>query len=278
MIGIVYAFLSVFVQTYTPSIVINPTILLILNFVSGCIVISIAAYMAHFFSVGAQTAEIALERERQRSERLLLNILPATIVKRLEIEKGIIADRFDNATVLFAFIVGFTPLSEQLSPEKLVTTLSNLFAGFDDLTDKYGVEKIKTTGDLYMVAAGVPELRDDHVEAVVDFALDLLDLTKAYRSQEDIKLEIRIGISSGPVVAGIIGKKKFVYDLWGDTVNTASRMKSHGLPLEIQASQSTINLLGNQYVLEDRGAIEIKGKAKLYTYLIKGRRNIVHEK
>lgn len=210
-----------------------------------------------------------LKMEQQRSEDLLLNILPDPIAQRLKNGEQIIADHCDQVTVLFSDIVGFTKLSAQLTPEQLVHLLNGLFTKFDHLTTKYGVEKIKTIGDAYMVVSGIPEYRTDHGNAIADLALDMRKTTEDFQNNLEKPLNIRIGIHSGPVVAGVIGKKKFAYDLWGDTVNVASRMESHGIAGEIQVSESTYHLLKDQYYFEKRGEMEVKGKGKLNTWILK---------
>ncbi|MFT3698417.1 MAG: adenylate/guanylate cyclase domain-containing protein [Kofleriaceae bacterium] len=201
---------------------------------------------------------------QQTSERLLLNVLPEPIANRLKGGESLIVDRFEAVSVLFADICGFTTLSASTSPEKLVTMLNDLFSTFDKLAEKHGLEKIKTIGDAYMVVAGIPQPVADHAERMARMALDVLAAIKAY----DPALEIRIGIHSGPVVAGVIGQKKFIYDLWGDTVNTASRMESHGLPNRVHVSEATAELLREHFELEARGEIDIKSKGKMRTYLL----------
>ena len=216
-------------------------------------------------------AESKLAAEYERSEHLLLNILPSSIAKRLKIEPSIIADGYADSTVLFSDIVGFTTLSEQISPKELVSLLNGIFSRFDDLVEEYGLEKIKTIGDAYMVAAGLPEYRADHADVMAEMACDMIEVISAFNASMGQSLSIRIGINSGPVVAGVIGKKKFVYDLWGDSVNIAARMESHGIPGEIQVAEATYQLLKHKYLFEERGMIEIKGKGPMLTYLLKGR-------
>jgi class 3 adenylate cyclase len=207
------------------------------------------------------------EREHERSERLLLNVLPEPIAVRLKRREGVIADRFEHATVLFADIVDFTPISARIAPHEVVELLDSVFSDFDDLAERYGLEKIKTIGDAYMVASGIPEARPDHVRAVADMALAMLDVAAAHRGG----LGLRIGIDTGPVVAGVIGRRKFIYDLWGDTVNTASRMESHGVPGRIQVTERVVSALARDYVLEPRGPVDIKGKGTMPTWFLRGR-------
>jgi class 3 adenylate cyclase len=213
--------------------------------------------------------ERSLEIERQRSETLLLNILPAKIAERLKATEATIADDFPSATVLFADIVGFTVLSRRLTAAEVVALLNDLFSRFDRLALAHGIEKIKTIGDGYMAAAGVPAGRPDHAEAVARLALDMREAFAAFRRERGMEVKLRIGIHSGGIVAGVIGKHKFAYDLWGDTVNVASRMESHGLPDEIQVSAETRALLPDTCLVEERGMIEIKGHAARRTYLLK---------
>ena len=207
------------------------------------------------------------EREHERSERLLLNVLPEPVAMRLKRNEGVIADRFEQATVLFADIVDFTPISARIPPHEVVQLLDAVFSDFDDLAERYGLEKIKTIGDAYMVASGIPTPRPDHVRAVADMALAMLDVASSHRDG----LGLRIGIDTGPVVAGVIGRRKFIYDLWGDTVNTASRMESHGVPGEIQVTERVVAALADGYVLEPRGTVEIKGKGAMPTWFLRGR-------
>lgn len=229
--------------------------------------------ITHFVSVQRditerKEAEARLKEEQEKSERLLLNVLPGVIAERLKQEPGTIADGFAEATVMFADLVNFTKLATQMQPQKLVQMLNDIFSAFDELTEKYGLEKIKTIGDSYMVVAGVPLPRSDHAEAIAELALEMQATLAQFNEQQGTNLNIRIGINSGSVVAGVIGKKKFIYDLWGDTVNTASRMESHGINGGIQISEATYLLLQNKYHCEKRGSIVVKGKGEMTTYLL----------
>lgn len=215
-------------------------------------------------------AEAALRLEQEKSDRLLLNILPKPIADRLKQDQSIIADTFTEVTVLFADIVGFTQISAQISPPELVSLLNDIFSTFDRLAEKHGLEKIKTIGDAYMVVGGLPMPRSDHAEAIAQMAIDMQQAITEFSDTHDRDFSIRIGINSGPVVAGVIGIKKFIYDLWGDTVNTASRMESHGLPGRIQVTSTTYNILQEKYLLESRGTIEVKGKGEMNTYFLTG--------
>jgi len=214
---------------------------------------------------------MALAAEKAETDRLLMNILPGVVVERMKQSADPIADELPGVSVLFADLVNFTALAERMSPQDLVTMLNELFSGFDGLVEKYGLEKIKTIGDCYMVAAGVPTSRPDHAVALASLALDMRDWLR----RPDVNcgmLEIRIGISSGPVVAGVIGKKKFSYDLWGDTVNTASRMESHGEPGTIQITKTTRDLIQADFVLDYGGARILKGKGETEVWFVRGRR------
>ena len=213
------------------------------------------------------------DRERARSERLLLNVLPSPIADRLKRHEGVIADRFAEATVLFADIVDFTPLAADLPPEDVVKILDDVFTTFDELVEKAGLEKIKTIGDAYMVAGGIPTPREDHCEAVADIALAMLHACYGRRASGD-GLRLRVGIATGPVVAGVIGRRKFIYDLWGDTVNMASRMESQGIPGSIQVTAQVHDHLGGRYRLQPRETINVKGKGPTPTWLLLGRQPI----
>ncbi|MGB3266282.1 MAG: adenylate/guanylate cyclase domain-containing protein [Microcoleus sp.] len=214
----------------------------------------------------------ALRKEQRKTEDLLLNILPEPIADRLRHEPGVIADKFEKATILFADLVNFTQISTTMPATQLVYLLNEIFSIFDKLSDKHGLEKIKTIGDAYMVAGGIPIERPDHAEAIAEMALDMLVAIQELNVKLEANFQIRIGINSGPVVAGVIGTKKFIYDLWGNAVNTASRMESHGIPGRIQVSHYTYNLLHDKYEFEDRGEIEIKGKGEMRTYWLTGRK------
>ncbi|NER35569.1 MAG: PAS domain-containing protein [Oscillatoria sp. SIO1A7] len=219
-------------------------------------------------------AEDALRAEQQNSERLLLNILPEPIAEQLKQEQSAIADYFDCTTILFSDIVGFTDLSSRMSPIKLVNLLNRMFSQFDKLADRHGLEKIKTIGDAYMVAGGLPVHRSDHAEAVADMALEMQAAMKNFQAEIDRRLQIRIGINTGPVVAGVIGIKKFIYDLWGDTVNVASRMESSGVPGRIQVTKDTYHRLKDKYLFDKRGEVDVKGKGEMTTYWLCDRKAI----
>ena len=213
-----------------------------------------------------------IEAERERSEQLLLNILPVPIADRLKSGESTIADGFDEVTVLFSDLVGFTEMSSKISAEKLVGRLNDVFRAFDSLATDLGVEKIKTIGDAYMVVGGLPLPQSDHAERIAEMGLGMLRAIDDYNDKADEPLGIRIGINTGPVVAGVIGSTKFAYDLWGDAVNTASRMESTGAPGRIQVSESSNTLLKDTFELEHRGLVSVKGKGEMDTYFLVRRR------
>jgi adenylate cyclase len=213
---------------------------------------------------------VQLQEEQEKSERLLLNILPGPIAHQLKNGEQGIADGFASVTILFADLVNFTQLAEEVAPKELVELLNDIFCRFDRLTEKFGLEKIKTIGDAYMVVGGMPCPRHDHAQAIAAMALAMGEEVAAFNRQYGQQINLRIGINTGPVVAGVIGQKKFIYDLWGDTVNVASRMESHGISGEIQVTQSTYECLRSEYLFEARGDIEVKGKGRLPAYLLKG--------
>jgi len=215
----------------------------------------------------ADRAEEELAEEHRRSERLLTNVFPQQVARRLKAGEEPIADRANTASVLFADIVDFTPFAARLSPEEVVTLLDSVFTQLDRLVDAYGLEKIKTIGDAYMVAAGIPHPRPDHAQALARFALAARDEVAIPQPGQDT-LQLRIGMASGPVVAGVIGRRRFLYDLWGDTVNIAARMESHGVPGRIQITEGTRRLLGSEFDCQDRGLIDVKGKGKMRAFLL----------
>lgn len=214
----------------------------------------------------------AFRREHERSESLLLNILPGPIAERLKRGDEVIADAHQEVTILFADIVGFTKLAAESGPQQLVVLLNALFSSFDHLTAHYGLEKIKTIGDAYLVAAGLPAPRPDHAAAIADLALDMRAEAARISGELGVPLSLRIGINSGPVVAGVIGVRKFTYDLWGDAVNTASRMESQGVENCIQMTESTYQRLKSDFECEARGSIAVKGKTEMQTYFLIARR------
>ncbi len=239
-----------------------------LNLASTISMCAMLAGLLYLFQHDVARAEREVAKEHARSERLLLNVLPSQIAARLKEGEEPIADACEDAVVLFADIVGFTPLSEKLPPDELVRLLDRVFSGFDELAVEHGLEKIKTIGDAYMVAGGLLDQRGDHVERAAQMALEMRELVEQAETELDVSLEIRLGMHAGPVVAGVIGRRKFIYDLWGDTVNTASRMEAYGLPGEIQVTESMGERLRDHFELRERGAIPIKGKGEMKTYLL----------
>lgn len=211
-----------------------------------------------------------LEIAQNLADRLLFNLLPQKIAAQLKKNPGTIAEAYEGASILFADIVGFTPLSNQLSPSEVIELLNEIYSHFDMLVEKYGAEKIRTIGDNYMVASGVPTARPDHAPALALLALDMMDYCENMEKIEDKKLQFRIGINSGPLIAGVIGNKKFQYDIWGDAVNTASRMESQGIPGKIQVTLDTFRLLKNEFEFVSRGNIDVKGKGKMETWFLVG--------
>ncbi|MBL9132703.1 MAG: hypothetical protein JNG86_15965, partial [Verrucomicrobiaceae bacterium] len=218
----------------------------------------------------ARRAELLAIREQERADRLLLNILPEQIALRLKEDPKTIADGFHDVTVLFADLVGFTPMSEKMTPGEILALMDRVFCRFDELVDQFGLEKIKTVGDAYMLAGGLPDPNSSHAEDVAGMALAMLDEVKKFHGPHGEPLSIRIGMATGPVVAGVIGRKKFLYDLWGDTVNTASRMESSGEPNCIQVNETTWQRLRDRFVFRERGGIEIKGKGRVMTWFLEG--------
>jgi adenylate cyclase len=220
-----------------------------------------------------QAVELALRVAQKKSDDLLLNILPAAIVENLKKGESFPAERFESATVLFADLVGFTSLAARISPLELVDFLNKIFSKFDELTEKHSLEKIKTIGDAYMVVGGLPVPMADHAEAIANMALDMQEAIADFQTDTGEPFQIRIGINTGPVVAGVIGTKKFIYDLWGDTVNVASRMESQGLSGSIQVTAAVYEQLKDRYLFEDRGAIPVKGKGDINVYWLKAKKS-----
>jgi len=219
-----------------------------------------------------QTEKELLQIEKDKSENLLLNILPKAVADRLKQGEQTIANGHATVTVLFADLVGFTELARRTSPADLVSLLNGIFTAFDLLVEKHQLEKIKTIGDSYMLAGGIPLHRADHAQAVADIALEMIQTLASLNADKGTHLRVRIGINTGPIVAGVIGKRKFTYDLWGDTVNLASRMESSGVPGLVHVSESTFEALKAEFDLEERGITQVKGIGEVRTYFLKGRR------
>jgi guanylate cyclase len=268
------AFVIVFVLTGVAGEVLFPdaalpvaftTTMLALNIVGTA---SVAFTLLALFAHQRNAALAALRAEQEKSEALLVNILPRPIAERLKAETQTIADSFAEVSIVFADVVDFTPLAQRLLPAEMLGILDQLFSHFDALVERHGLEKIKTIGDCYMAAAGVPQPCPDHARRAARLALDMRDALGASAVADQPGLQMRIGINSGPVVAGVIGTKRFLYDLWGDAVNTASRMESHGTPGEIQITRATYELLKDDFVSTPRGTILVKGKGSMETWYL----------
>jgi adenylate cyclase len=258
--------ISPFVNSVDPL----PPAVVILFFVLNIGGVSTVSFVLLQYFVGQKEQTLTLlSRERAKSERLLLNVLPEEIAVLLKDKVRTIADHFDAVSILFADIVGFTHLSAEMAPMEMVSLLDETFSHFDSLVEKYGLEKIRTIGDNYMVAAGAPIQRADHAQVMAHLALEMID----FANKDDFPLQFRIGINSGPVVAGVIGVSKFHYDIWGDPVNIASRMESHGVPGKIQITRDTYELVKEEFVCKRRGRIDIKGKGQMETWFIEDRLN-----
>ena len=248
----------------------NNDILYVCNVFNIVIALSISVFDTLHYQWIIHQTEAQLKKANSKSEKLLANVFPHAILEKLKNKEETIAERFDSASVFFADIMGFTSLSEKLSPVELVNLLDKLFSLFDGLVIKHNVEKIKTIGDAYMVAAGVPTPIKNHAEQLANFALDFKICLAEFNQKNNQSLRMRIGINSGPIVAGVIGKSRFIYDLWGDCVNTAARMESHGMAEEIHISEHTYKLIADKFEFESRGVIEVKGKGPMPTYFLRG--------
>jgi adenylate cyclase len=219
-------------------------------------------------------AREAMEAEYERSERLLTNILPATIAQRLkDPTRNIIADKYDDASILFADIAGYTKRASDTTPSDLVRFLDRLYTDLDALVDRHGLEKVKTSGDSYMVVSGVPQPRPDHVEALACLALDMAEAVADFKDPRGRAVPLRIGLAAGPVVAGVVGARKFFYDVWGDAVNVAARMETTDIEGRIQVPHDVYERLNHAFVLEERGEVDVKGKGVMHTWYLVGRRN-----
>ncbi|MDZ8260039.1 adenylate/guanylate cyclase domain-containing protein [Nostoc sp. ChiQUE01b] len=270
-LGTILCYLILYIL-YSP-ILKNPSAFYVeqgLYFFWTCIICVFSVYLYERLRKKEFYARKAMELAQHKSERLLLNILPEMIAEQLKQQPTTIADNFLEVTVLFADIVGFTELSSHTSPAELVELLNTIFCLFDQLAERHGVEKIKTIGDAYMAVAGLPNQSNNHAPAIANMALDMQNAVATFNEENNQSFSIRIGISTGPVVAGVIGLKKFAYDLWGDTVNIASRMESHGIAGSIQVCEASYQLLKDKYLLDKRGLIQIKGKGEMMTYILKG--------
>lgn len=258
-----------------PDTGIQPRQQVFLSFVAGVTASCAILFSIVFYALrDTARAQAAARREHQRSETLLLNILPFSVAERLKTAAGTtIADKYDDASILFADMAGFTARASDTSPEELVGFLNRVFTDFDRLVEQHGLEKIKTTGDAYMVVSGVPVARRDHAEALANFALDMRDNATALRDPHQRRVPFRIGMASGPVVAGVVGTRKIFYDVWGDAVNVASRMESTDEEGKIQVSLEVYERLREKFVLERRGPVRIKGKGEMVTWILTGRKS-----
>lgn len=265
-----YMLLEYELLPYSPVETISLPVARLFEVVSIAGTIGFIFVFLYSYQFAVLRAERKLDRAHQRSEELLLNILPLPIAERLKVGESVV-DRFEEVTVLFADISSFTKLATEMVPVEIVQMLNEIFSAFDSIADSYGLEKIKTIGDAYMVAGGIPEEQPNHVEAVANMAMDMRDWLTNFRDTQGLDIGLRVGIHSGPVVAGVIGSRKFIYDLWGDTVNLASRMESHGIIDQIQVSQVVADKLESRFKLEARGEIAVKGKGNMPVYLLDGR-------
>jgi adenylate cyclase len=274
-----YAFVCLVIQSrhHSPD-TLTPFLNNILYLISADLISIAGAYLLEVYlrrdfiqQLTIEAEKRKVEAERQKSERLLHNILPAQIAERLKRSSQVIADVHGNATVLFLDIVNFTPLTDRMQPAEVVNLLNAIFGRLDTLVATYGIEKIKTVGDAYMVAAGVPTARDDHAGVIGCFALDALEVIHGFTGSDGKRLQARIGIDTGSAVAGVIGHHKFLYDLWGDMVNTASRMESHSIPDRIQTSRRYYDQTQGMFIFESRGVIDIKGKGQMETFFLVAR-------
>ena len=267
---LVFVLTAVFVRPLEPYYDLSSAVrntIFYANFVSFFM-----TYMNTNFTLfrATENAEIDAFESHRQTRSLLLNILPEVIANRLEKSEELIADKIDNSSILFSDLVGFTEMSSKKTAEEVVTILDEVVKGFDSIVEEEGLEKIKTIGDGYMAASGVPETREDHAVRAVSCGLRLLDFVTDYNKTHGTQIALRVGVHSGPLVAGVIGRHKFSYDLWGDTVNTAARMESHGVPGKIQISGDTFRLVKDHCDTERREGVNIKGKGVMDTYIVTG--------
>ncbi|MBL8671094.1 MAG: adenylate/guanylate cyclase domain-containing protein [Alphaproteobacteria bacterium] len=256
---------------FAPLVEVSEREMTLNRYAAFFISIAIAAFIA-FLHHSAEAAKDALAAEQERSENLLLNILPPAIADRLKAGPSVIADAHEEVTILFADLVGFTTFSSSRTPEEVVRVLNKIFSAFDELAFRLGVEKIKTIGDGYMAVSGLPVPRPDHAKAAAKMALGMLRLMEDVRRLEGVEIGIRIGLHTGRVVAGVIGRRKFTYDLWGDAVNTASRMESSGAPNRVNVSEATYQILQERFRFTPRGLVAVKGKGEMACYFLDGRK------
>ena len=264
-----YITLFVLFTTRMPAFYVHPTVMNTMQIsISASSLIYVGA-MAYFFSRTVEQTEELLQIQYDRAERLLRNILPVSVGERLKEKDQLIADGFPQASILFADLQNFTEFAGSTDPKNLVHTLNELFSSFDDLLEQNEVEKIKTIGDAYMVASGLPRESSRHAEQITAYALAMLSAVNDFNKKQGLDFSIRIGINSGPVIAGVVGKKKYAYDLWGDTVNVASRMETSGAPGQIHLSDNTHRLISDKYSFTRREPLKIKGKGLMQTYFLK---------
>jgi len=263
---------SGFIQPFLPDDTLLPdsfiTVFLVLNLGTVSIIIYM---MLRYFIIQRNMAYASLEVEQEKSNNLLLNVLPKEIAEILKENDQTIADHFEEASVIFADLVGFTPMTERMTPEEMIGLLNDIYSHFDKLVDNYGLEKIRTIGDNYMAVSGVPKPRKDHAQAIASLAIEMQLFAKQIPARYGYPIEFRIGVNSGSLIAGVIGKKKFHYDVWGDTVNTASRMESHGVAGKIQVTENTYRILKDEFIFEPRGIIDVKGKGRMETWFLVGK-------
>jgi adenylate cyclase len=254
---------------------LGPSWTLTVGFVSSVIGSAVMVVATVWYAMREiDRAEKAMEAEYQRSESLLANILPTSIARRLkDPARTIIADKFDDASILFADIAGYTKRASDTTPTDLVRFLDTLYTDLDALVDRHGLEKIKTSGDSYMVVSGVPEPREDHIEALACLALDMADAVADLKDPQGRAVPLRIGLAAGPVVAGVVGARKFFYDVWGDAVNVAARMETTDVAGRIQVPQDVYERLNHAFLLEERGEVDVKGKGVMHTWYLVGRRD-----
>ncbi len=270
------AILAIVLENFVPRDTgVEPAWILHAGFATSVLSASLLAFATVSYALRSiGRAEAAMEMEYERSESLLANILPASIAARLKdpARDQMIADRYDDASILLSDIAGFTEHSSGLEPCDLVEFLNRLYTQFDLLVDRHGLEKVKTSGDGYMVVSGVPEPRPDHLDAIASLALDMVDATSRIRYADGQPVPIRVGLAAGPLVAGVVGSRKFFYDVWGDAVNVASRMESSAATGHIQVPQNVYERLRGDFVFEERGDVEIKGKGVMHTWYLVGHR------
>jgi len=276
---IVFVFLVILAGLLQPAIRSSnllPQAVILTFFVLNILAVSTITFVVLVYFINQK--DVAMELliiEEARAENLLLNILPKEIAARLKAGSQTIAEQYDGASILFADLVGFSRLTAEMKPVEMVNLLNEIFSHFDFLVEKYGVEKIRTMGDNYMVGSGVPGQRPDHAQVLAKMALEMTEYLQTYRVRDEKRIEFRIGINSGPVTGGVIGRKKFVYDLWGDVVNIASHMESQGVPGKIQITQNTFDLIKDQFICEPRGLITVKGRGQMSTWYLVGERQSI---